>query len=54
MLYAFCIFFFVVEISDLLFSLLDELPVSYVLDIEDHVFSKNKLSWSTLKTGVKG
>jgi hypothetical protein len=45
-LYTYGIFFFVVEIYDLLFSLFNKFPVSYVLDIEDHV--------STLKTDVKG
>jgi hypothetical protein len=37
-------FFFVVEIYDLLLSLLNKFPVGYVLDIEDHVSSKHKLS----------
>jgi hypothetical protein len=35
--------FLFVGMYDLLFSLLDEFPVSYVLDIEDHVSTKHKL-----------
>jgi hypothetical protein len=41
---VFGIYCLVVEIYDLLFSLLDEFLVSYVLDIEYHVSSKHKLS----------
>jgi hypothetical protein len=53
MLYKFGIFV-AVETYDLLFSFVDKFSVSYALNIEDHVSTKQKLSWITLKTGVKG
>jgi hypothetical protein len=45
---------FVIEIYNALFSLFNLFSICSVLNVKDHISSKHKLSWSTLKTCMKG